>query len=459
MAQSLRRPTGTQDLFPEETFLWNYVEAVAAESARLYGFHEIRVPVFEQPEVFTGSVGESSDIVQKEMYYVKADKGEDTFALRPEFTAGIVRALIESGNLSSAPMPIKLYATGSAFRHERPQKGRYREFHQFSVEYFGSNDPAADAELIALARDILEKLGISGVQLKLNSIGCPTCREEYLNQLRGYFQSHVEELDGDSKARLEKNPMRILDSKVEKTIQINENAPKAIDHLCEECKAHYEGVTKHLELLGIHYEVDPKLVRGLDYYTNTVFEFVSNNLGAQGTVCGGGRYNLLVENRGGPKMPALGFGIGLERIIMEMLAQENPLLPTEETCDVYLAAMGEEAKAKAFTLAVELRNEGFATEYDVMERGLKAQMKYANKLQAKYVIVLGESELASGVAKLKDMQSGVETEVPLNEALIDHLYNTQITSALAELENATESWAGEEETFLSAENLGLLPKE
>lgn len=439
MAKSIQRPTGTQDIFPEEAFLWNYVEAVAADSARLYGFGEIRVPIFEQTEVFTGSVGESSDIVQKEMYYVKADKGEETFALRPEFTAGIVRALIEVGVLSTAPLPVKLYATGSAFRHERPQKGRYREFHQFSVEYFGTNDPASDAELIALARDILAKLGISGVQLKINSIGCPTCRAAYLEELKTYYKSHLDQLDEDSKGRLEKNPMRILDSKVESTIRINQEAPMAIDHLCEECQTHYDGVLKHLDLLDIHYQQDPKLVRGLDYYTNTVFEFVSDNLGSQGTVCGGGRYNLLVENRGGNPTPALGFGLGIERIIMELLAQEEPLVPEKETCDIYFASMGETAREKAFSLAVELRDEGFSAEYDVMNRSLKAQMKYASKIEAKYVVVLGDSELESGIAKVKDMQTGKETEVPITESLIDYLYNLQISSALAELETAASA--------------------
>lgn len=440
MAQPIRRPTGTQDLFPDETFLWNYIEAVAAESARLYGFQEIRVPVFEQTEVFTGAVGESSDIVQKEMYYVKADKGDETFALRPEFTAGIVRALIESGVLASAPLPIKLYAMGSAFRHEKPQKGRYREFHQFSVEYFGASDPASDAELIALARDILAKLGINGVVLKLNSIGCPTCRATYLEELRSYFRTHFDDLDEDSKLRLEKNPMRILDSKVEKTIALNANAPKAIDHLCESCRIHHEGVIHHLALLDIHYELDPKLVRGLDYYTNTVFEFVSNNLGSQGTVCGGGRYNLLIENRGGPKTPSLGFGMGMERILMELLAQKEPLLPEKETCDIFLASMGDDARAKAFSLTINLRDEGFSAEYDSMGRSLKAQMKYADKIKAKYVLVIGDSELETGIAKLKNMSTGEEAEVPLNEALIDHLYNTQISSALAELEISTTQW-------------------
>lgn len=429
------RVKGMQDFLPKDISKWQYVERTLIETAGLYGFKEIRIPMMEQTEVFTGSVGETSDIVQKEMYTLE-DMGGRSITLRPEFTAGVVRSVIENGLLNEG-LPQKLCYMGSCFRQEKPQAGRYREFHQFGVESFGSNDSSADAEIIALAKDVLHMLGIDDINLLINSIGCPECRPKYLEKLKEYFYSYKDQLDGDSLKRIDKNPMRILDSKVPSTIEIVANAPKSIEFLCDDCKTHFDGVKNRLSLLGIGYTVEEKLVRGLDYYTNTVFEFVSDAIGSQSTVCGGGRYNPLVARMGGKDTPGLGFAMGIERLIMVM---ENVGLdvPEEKRCEIFIASIGDIASKKAFELSHNLREEGFYAEYDTMSRGLKAQMRYANKIGAHYCIVLGEDELIKGIGKIKNMDTGKEVEIPLNSALIDYLYNVQISDAMEELEGSVE---------------------
>lgn len=428
--KKFQRIKGMQDFLPSEISKWQYVEKTLIDTAQLYGFKEIRIPTMEQTELFTGSVGESSDIVQKEMYSLN-DMGGRSMTLRPEFTAGVVRSVIENGLLNNA-LPLKLCYLGSCFRQEKPQAGRFREFHQFGIECFGSNDPSSDAEIIALAKDLLQMVGITKITLLINSIGCPECRPKYLEELKQYFYEHKDQLDGDSIKRLETNPMRILDSKVPSTIEIVKNAPKSLDYLCEDCENHFAGVKNRLSLLNIDYKVEQKLVRGLDYYTNTVFEFISDDIGAQSTVCGGGRYNPLVGRMGGKDTPGLGFAMGLERLIMvmESLGIETP---EEKVCEVYIASIGDIASKKAFELAHKLREEGFYAEYDSMSRGLKAQMKYANKIGAHYCLVIGEDEIIKGIGKIKNMETGNEVEIPINDGLIDYLYNVQVSDAMADL--------------------------
>jgi len=431
-------PKGTQDILPEISHKWQYVEQMAAETAQIFGYEEIRVPTFEHTAVFTGSVGETTDIVQKEMYTFE-DKGGHSLTLRPEATAGVVRSVIQHGLLNSA-LPQKVYYITTCFRRERPQAGRYREFRQFGVESFGSNDPSADAEIICLAQDLLTTLGINEVELLINSIGCAECRAKYLEALKEYFTQYKEQLDEDSRRRLDTNPMRILDSKIPETTQLVKGAPQTLDYLCSDCKEHFEGVKSRLDLLGVNYRITPTLVRGLDYYTNTVFEFVSSKIGAQGTVCGGGRYNLLVERRGGKPTPALGFGMGLDRILLVM-AQLNCDFPDPRTCDIYIGSVGDPAAKKAFYLASKLRSEGFAASFDLMSRSVKAQMKYANKIGAKFSMIIGEDELAKGQGLLKNMSTGEETQIPLDDSLQEHLYNSQIMAAMQELSDAVEGGA------------------
>lgn len=420
---------GTQDVL-QDAYKWQYVERLAVETAALYGFREVRVPTFEYTEVFTGSVGESSDIVQKEMYTFQ-DKGGRSVTLRPEFTAGVVRAMIEHGEINGA-LPRKVCYAGSCFRQERPQKGRQREFHQFGVESFGPADPAADVEIIALAVAFFDVLGLEDVKLKINSIGCPECRKEYLVRLREYLFSHRAGLDGDSLNRLETNPMRILDSKVPSTIEIVAGAPKITDFLCGDCSRHFGSVLEQLDALEIVYELSPLLVRGLDYYTNTVFEFVSASIGAQDAIGGGGRYNLLVERRGGKPTPALGFAIGLERVIM-LMEQTGALFPEGKKCDIYIAPIGDAASKKALELTAEFRSMGFWAETDLMNRSVKAQMKYANKIGAEYALVLGEREVEEGAASLKKMESGETVELKLGSELFEWFTQARLMSVKKEL--------------------------
>lgn len=411
MAINVKRPNGTEDILPKDVHKWHTVEKIARETAESFGFSEIRIPTFENTELFLRSVGETTDVVQKEMYTVMAK--ETKFTLRPEGTAGTIRAMLQNGLLNEA-LPQRVYYILSCFRHERPQAGRLREFHQFGLEMAGSPLPSADAEVISLAKNILDRLGLKNIELYINSIGCPTCRAKYHEALRNYFESRKDELCDTCHERLEKNPMRILDCKSPICQEIAKDAPVILDYLCEECGEHFEKLKKYLENLGIDYKVNPKIVRGLDYYTKTVFEFVTTEIGAQGTVCGGGRYDGLIEQLGGQPTSALGFGMGIERLLLVMDKQNCEFL-TPRKCDIYFATMGDEALEKAMNISHELREFGYRAEFDLMGRGIKAQMKYANKIGACFTVVIGDNELSQGTVKVKDMETGGEVEIPLDD--------------------------------------------
>ena len=414
---------GTADVLPADSYKWQFVERKMLETAGLFGFSEIRVPVFEHTEVFTKNVGETTDVVQKEMYTFR-DKGDRSITLRPEFTAGVVRSVIEHGLINGA-LPVKTCYVGGCYRYEKPQAGRMREFHQFGVEMFGAADPAADAEIILLANSVLTNLGIRNLSLELNSIGCPECRAKYHAALKEYFSARKTELCETCQDRLDRNPMRILDCKSPICKEIADKAPVMIDFLCDGCREHFEGVKKHLESAGLKFTVNPKIVRGLDYYTKTVFEFVSDDIGAQSTVCGGGRYDGLVGQMGGPELPSLGFAMGIERLLMVMEAQ-NAEFPEAKNIDVYIATMGEAAKLEATKLCMDLRNEGFTAVTDVAGRSVKAQMKYADKIGAAFSTVIGDDELASDRCVLKNMANGEQHEVRLSDGIIAAMYDHQL---------------------------------
>lgn len=417
---TIQRPRGTQDVVPNEVYKWHTVEKVCRETAEQFGFKEIRTPTFEDTGLFVRSVGDTTDVVQKEMYTVSA-KGDSTFTLKPEGTAGVIRAMLENGILNEG-IPQKLFYITPCFRHEKPQAGRLREFHQFGCEMIGPASPSADADIIALAKSVIDRLGIKDVTLHLNSIGCPECRTKYHQALKEYFSSRKDELCHTCQERLDKNPMRILDCKSPICSEISKGAPVILDYLCEECDAHFKKLQENLTSMGIEFVIDTKIVRGLDYYTKTVFEFITNSIGSQGTVLGGGRYDGLVEELGGQHVPALGFGSGIERLLLTMENSDCEFIE-KNTCDLYIASMGDEAQNHAASLALALRNEGFFTEYDLMGRGLKAQMKYANKINAKFTLVLGDSELETKQAKLKQMDTGEEIDIKLDEKFCDAFSN------------------------------------
>ncbi len=407
-----KAPKGTQDVLPGQSEKWQAIENVLRDEAALYGFHEIRTPVFEHTELFQRSVGETTDVVQKEMYTFR-DKGDRSITLRPEGTAGAVRAFLEHG-LFSAALPQKLWYETSCYRYEKMQKGRLREFHQFGVEMFGAADAMADAEVISIADSIFRRLGVKNLTLEINSIGCPACRAQYTQALKDYFGQYKDELCETCLERLEKNPMRLLDCKVPRCHEIGLQAPSILDYLDDDCRAHFETVKQALDALGIAYRVNDRIVRGLDYYTRTVFEFTTTDLGSQATVCGGGRYDGLVAQMGGPATPALGFGMGLERLLLLMEAQ-GISFPAAQGCDLYIGSIGGAARQKAFALAGALRESGVAATFDEMGRGVKAQMKYADKIGARFSMVLGDNELSEGKAEIKNMQTGEKTSVPLDE--------------------------------------------
>ena len=408
-------PKGTKDVLPQDSYKWQYVENVARETAKLFNLKEIRTPTFEHTELFNRGVGDTTDIVTKEMYTFK-DKGDRSITLKPEGTAGTVRAFIENG-MANGVLPAKMYYIIPAFRYERPQAGRLREFHQFGVEIFGAKSAQTDAEAILTADTLLKKLGLN-VKLYINSIGCKECRAKYNAALKAFFAPHLDELCYDCKTRYEKNPLRLLDCKEENCKKINANAPKMLDYLCDECRTHFDALKKHLDGVGVAYEIDPRIVRGLDYYTRTVFEFVSTSIGAQGTVCAGGRYDGLIEELGGNPMPAVGFAAGLERLLIVM-EQTGVVIPDTDKPTVYLAGMDEKCREKAFALACVLRANGIAAETDHMERSVKAQFKYADKLGAKYVAVIGGNELEEGAANVKNMSNG-ESEKVAFENMCDY---------------------------------------
>lgn len=421
---------GTKDVLPKEVHKNQYIEATALDVAEKYGYKEIRTPVFEHTELFQRGVGDTTDVVQKEMYSFD-DKGGRNITLRPEGTAGAARAFLENG-LSNEALPQKVCYITSCYRYEKPQAGRLREFHQFGVECFGSQSPLADAEIISLAKSIFDNLGVKDISLEINSIGCPECRAKYHEALKEYFRAKQDELCDSCRDRLERNPMRILDCKSPVCSKIAEGAPVVLDYLCDECKEHFEQVQKYLKAENIEFTVNPKIVRGLDYYTKTVFEFVSNSIGAQGTVCGGGRYDGLIEELGGQHTPSLGFGMGLERLMLLMETQGCEF-PESSKPDLFIVSMGEKATLKAVEIAKDMRGEGFSCLYDINGRGLRAQMKYADKLGAKFTVVLGDNEVAEGIAKLKNMQTGEETEIAL-ATFVSGYYNITLSEQLADLE-------------------------
>lgn len=432
MAEINRAVKGTNDILPEESHNWQFVEGKMLEVASLYGFKEIRVPVFEHTEVFLRSVGDTTDVVQKEMYTFD-DKGGRSITLRPELTAGVIRSAIEKGIVNGA-LPAKVCYIGGCYRYEKPQAGRLREFHQFGVECMGAKEPSADAEVIALGKQVLSSVGIEKISLEINSIGCPECRKEYHKALKEYFSANIDDLCGTCKERLDRNPMRILDCKSPVCSGIAEKAPVVLDYLCDDCREHFEQVKAHLTAQGIEYTVNPHIVRGLDYYTRTVFEFVSGDIGAQSTVCGGGRYDGLISQMGGPAVPSLGFGMGIERLML-VLKNQGAELHDAPTTDIYIATMGEKAQLKATALCAELRQEGYKAQTDICARGLKAQMKYADKIGAKFTVVLGDDEIENGTAKLKDMKEGTIREIKLDELTLElgEAIREQIFKNIAEI--------------------------
>lgn len=410
MAYLTKAPRGTADILPDESYKLRFIEKTVSDAAALFGFKEIRTPVFEHTELFQRGVGETTDVVQKEMYTFE-DNGHRSVTLRPEGTAGTVRAFLEHG-LFNEPLPQKYYYLTSCYRYEKPQAGRLREFHQFGVESFGAEGPAQDAEIIALAKHIFDFFGLEGIALEINSIGCPVCRKDFQNALRDYFGSKKEHLCETCLDRLERNPMRILDCKAPECGEIAKDAPKVLDFLCEDCSTHFAAVQKYLKAMDIDFSVNPTIVRGLDYYTKTVFEFVANTIGAQGTVCGGGRYDGLVEELGGASTPACGFGMGLERLKL-LLESEDVPFPEEKRTELYIAPAREEYSYEAMRLAELLRREGVNVLTDVSGRSLKAQMKFANKKNALLTLVLGEDEIVTRRANVKNMDSGEETQIDL----------------------------------------------
>ena len=416
MALITKKIKGTEDVLPKQSYRWQFIENIMREESRTYGFKELRTPVFEHTELFARGVGQTTDVVQKEMYTFDT-KGSESVTLRPEGTAGAARAMLDHG-LDNEGLPVKASYFVSCYRYEKPQAGRLREFHQFGIEEFGTQSPVADAEIICLAQSVLDRLGLDQIHLELNSIGCPECRAKYNQALRDYFSQYKDKLCGTCLTRLEKNPMRLLDCKSPEDQAIAKDAPVITDYLCEDCENHFTEVKKYLDAAGVAYNVNPKIVRGLDYYTKTVFEFITDCIGAQGTVCGGGRYDGLVEELGGKHTPSLGFAMGLERLLMVMDAQGIEI-PNNDSCALYIATMGDEAKIKAFELLRRVRESGLTAETDVVGRGLRAQMKYADKIGAKYSMVLGDNEIAENKAKVKNMDSGEQTELALDESFAE----------------------------------------
>ena len=405
-------PKGTKDLLPAQAYKWHYVERKFAEICKNYGFKEIRTPMFEHTEVFARGIGDTTDVVQKEMYTFN-DHGNRSITLKPEGTSGAVRAFIEHKQYAEV-QPTKYYYDTDCFRYEKPQSGRLRHFHQFSIEVFGTPNMLADSEVICLANDFLNQLGITEIELRINSVGCPECRKKHREALKEFLRPRYDELCNTCKERYDRNPMRILDCKSEICQEIVKDAPRMLDYLCDDCKNAFEELKSNLTAMGIEYKVDPNIVRGLDYYTKTAFEFVTTSIGAQGTVCGGGRYDHLIEELGGPPIPGVGFGLGIERLLMLMDAC-GAQFPADDSVDVFIAVMGERAKAFGLKLCRELRQSGVAAEMDTLARNIKGQFKYADRLNAKYTLVIGENELDKGVVSLKDMSMSQQREIKIED--------------------------------------------
>ena len=403
-----KAPKGTEDLLPQDSYRWQYLEEKFKEVTDGFGYKEIRVPTFEHTELFERGVGDTTDVVEKQMYTF-LDKGDRSITLRPEGTASVVRCFLER-NLYADTMPLKMWYNLPCFRYENKQKGRLREFHQFGVEAFGAKGPSIDAEVIALAITFLENVGLSDLSVNINSIGCPHCRNKYNQILKDYLRGKIDELCDTCKGRFERNPLRILDCKSNICQDLVKDAPVLLDHICDECRDHFEAFKKTLDSMGITYKVDSGIVRGLDYYTKTVFEIISGPF----TVCGGGRYDGLVEALGGDSTPAIGFGLGIERLLIR-LAELGIEIPEAKKPDLYIAPLGENAQVFAQKLSFELRKAGVSVETDHMQRGLKPQMKYSNKIGARYTLVLGDSEIETGDVRLKNMETGEQTETNISK--------------------------------------------
>ena len=405
-------PKGTKDMLPEQAYKWHYVEEKFADICRKYGFKEIRTPMFEHTEVFQRGIGDTTDVVQKEMYTFNDHAGR-SITLKPEGTSGAVRAFIEHKQYAEV-QPTKYYYDTDCFRYEKPQSGRLRHFHQFGIEVFGTSNMLADAEVICLANDFLTDLGVKEIELRINSVGCPECRAKYRQALIDFIKPRYDELCGTCKDRYERNPMRILDCKSEICQGIVKDAPRMLDYLCDDCRQAFEELKTNLTSMGIGYTIDPNIVRGLDYYTKTAFEFVTTKIGAQGTVCGGGRYDHLIEELGGPPIPGVGFGLGIERLLLLMDANEA-YFPEDQGVEVFIAVMGERAKAFGLKLCREMRQKGIVAEMDTLARNIKGQFKYADRLNARYTLVIGDNELDKGVVSLKDMAASSQREVAIED--------------------------------------------
>lgn len=408
MGKQYNAPRGTKDILPEESSLRHYIEEEFRRIAETFGYREIRTPTFEEAGLYIRGIGETSDIVNKEMYIFE-DRGGRQLALRPEGTAGVVRAYIEHGIFNQRPLS-KFYYILSLFRYERPQAGRYREHYQLGVEAFGSKSPYLDAEVIYLAWSFLGRLGVNEKELRLNSVGCPVCRPRYLAKLKEFLEERRSLLCGDCQARLERNPLRVLDCKKEGCREATKDIPLIYDMLCEDCSSHFSQVKDLLSQLGVPFLLDPRLVRGLDYYTKTAFEIVSNRLGAQNSICGGGRYDGLVEELGGPSVPAVGWGMGMERLLLVL---EAPHL--DDGLDVFVAYEDETLRKDAFFLLMDLRGKGFRGDMDFLGRSLKSQLREANRLKAKFALILRGEDFQRGIFILRDMVKGEQEEVKVTE--------------------------------------------
>jgi len=415
MALITQSPRGVQDILPSDVYRWHAVENKMREICERHGYREIRVPTFEHTELFARGVGDTTDIVGKEMYTFD-DRGGRSITLRPEGTAGVARALIQGGVLAGA-LPVRAYYIMPCYRYEKPQAGRFREFHQLGLEMFGGPTPDADFEMIMTAREILAAFGLDKVKAEINSIGCPHCRPAYHKALKEYFESHKEDLCETCQDRLERNPMRILDCKSPICKGIAKDAPIGLDYLCDDCKDHFESLKSMLDAAGADYSVNPRIVRGLDYYTRTVFELVHEAAGAQGVVAGGGRYDGLIELLGGAPTAAIGFAMGIERLL-SVIDSEGTVIPEPAGPDIFLCSLGDAAKAKVRELTFKLQALGVFAQYDINGRGLKAQMKYADKIKARYTLVIGDGELENGSANLRSMSDKTETPVSLDAEAI-----------------------------------------
>lgn len=406
-------PKGTEDLLPQDSYKWQYLEKKFKETADLYNYKEIRVPTFEHTELFERGVGDTTDVVEKQMYTFN-DKGGRSITLRPEGTASVVRSFLQN-SLYALPMPMKAFYNIACFRYENKQKGRLREFHQFGVEVFGAQSATVDAEVVSLAINFLNSVGLNDLSVNINSIGCPHCRKAYSDALKEYLKPKYDELCDTCKGRFERNPLRIIDCKSEICGEIVKNAPTLLDYICDDCREHFESFKASLDAMGIKYTVDSGIVRGLDYYTKTVFEIISGEF----TVCGGGRYDGLVEELGGKSTPAVGFGLGIERLLLR-LSENGVEIPEADTVKLYIAPMGDSAKAKAQEIVYCLRKSGVAVDTDHMQRGLRASMKYADKLGAQYTVVLGDNEIESNEVSVKNMTTGESETVKIDD-LADYL--------------------------------------